>query len=693
MKRYDLPTEIIEATVRHYDDAGNGIALHRHAPTRGSMGKSLKLIIPNTVPGDVVRVTVENATGRNSARLDRFELLEASPDRDLNHPIKESIAGGAPLQYATYESQLKFKEEQVRKYLARGDFDADLVKPIIGLDEPDHYRNKMEFTFGPNGEMGMHEQGNFKHIIDLEESILAPHVMMEIKEIVAEWQAAFGLRGYDKETTEGFLRQLVIRESAATGELMVIIFATEGVDQVGEAVLADLVARLSNGFEDLVSLLWVKSTSVADQVASDEMRVLYGRDYINESLNGFHYKLYMNTFFQANSKQAEIMVQTALDLAGADADMRVLELFCGIGTFSLPFAKQVKELVGIEYVEQSIVSAQENAVSAGLSNTRFFASDARKGLEKLKKTWPTPDLLVINPPRSGAGGKLMRSIGRYGSERIVYISCNPKTLADDLKWLRDFDYELKSVQPIDQFAHTVHVESVVFLEKKPAKELDVKTFEGFAEMYPEKIEGTDAWYFSQWTPCTEAYEVPDYDGEYPGTRLIFFEYPSGEVFEPVKQEANVFLEQPVYDRENDTFGVLRYDFNLKKIQVLAIKSKNSNVEVLLELDFPTTHDLVNVRLITSPLTMLQHNDETNISEFIWPEKKFIQLEENEAIHFQHEGKLYTSKWREELDYSEEMIVRNVYGVVIERGPGSLKRMPDGSVWKLTGKTEEIEKEM
>lgn len=142
VKRYDLPTEIIEATVRHYDDAGNEIALHRHAPTRGSMGKTLKLIIPNTVPGDLVRETVENATGRNSAQLDRFELLEASPDRDLNPPIKESIVGGAPLQYATYESQLKFKEEQVRKYLARENFDVDLVNPIIGLEEPDHYRNK-----------------------------------------------------------------------------------------------------------------------------------------------------------------------------------------------------------------------------------------------------------------------------------------------------------------------------------------------------------------------------------------------------------------------------------------------------------------------------------------------------------------------------------------------------------------------
>ena len=464
MKRYDLPTEIIEVKVKHFDDAGHGIAIHIHPPTRGSEGKSLKLIVPNTVPGDLIRVVVENATGRNSARIDAFELLEASPTRDLNHPIEKSIAGGAPLQYATYESQLMFKEDLVRKYLEQEDFDLNLVKPIIGLAEPYHYRNKMEFTFGPNGELGMHEQGNFKEIIDLKESILAPKIMMDIKKVVQEWQTAYDLPGYSKETKAGFLRQLVIRESFATGELMVILFATDTAETVPEAATA-LVNILSETFENVVSLLWVKSTGVSDQVAAEEMAVLYGRDYINEELNGFHYKLYMDTFFQANSVQAKIMVETALEMAAVNSQMRVLELFCGIGTFSLPFAKRAKELVGIEYVEQSIVSAKENAASAGLLNTRFFASDARKGLEELKKTWATPDLLIINPPRSGAGGKLMRSIGRFGSKRLVYISCNPKTLADDLKWLLDFGYALKSVQPIDQFAHTVHVESVVLLEK------------------------------------------------------------------------------------------------------------------------------------------------------------------------------------------------------------------------------------
>lgn len=255
-----------------------------------------------------------------------------------------------------------------------------------------------------------------------------------------------------------------MRESASTGEIMIALFATEPASNFKNST-KDLVKHLSKKFENLKSLLWITSTDISDQPSVEEKELLFGKEYIDEELNGFQYEIYIETFFQANATQAEVMVQTALDMAEVHSEMRVVELFCGIGTFSLPFAKQVKELIGIEYVEQSIHSAKENARKSGLDNTDFFASDARKGLEKLKETWVTPDLLLINPPRGGAGGKLMRSVGRYNSDKIVYVSCNPKTLAGDLKWLRDFGYELKSVQPIDQFAHTIHVESVVLLTK------------------------------------------------------------------------------------------------------------------------------------------------------------------------------------------------------------------------------------
>ena len=465
MKRFDYPTEILDVMVHRLNDKGQGVARYRHpANAPGNTGKGLTITVPNTVPGDRVRVEIPNAKGRRAAHLNSFELLEASTDRDLSNPLKESIAGGTPLQYMKYPAQLEVKENIVRDYLETENFDSSVVQPIIGLKNPNHYRNQMEFTFGPNGELGMHEQGSFKNIIDLEHSIIAPLVMIEIKKAVQQWQNDHHFLGYNKETKEGFLRQLVVRESATTGEIMIALFATEPTSNFKNAT-EDLVKRLSEEFNDLESLLWITSTSISDQPSLEEKELLFGKEYINEELNGFQYEIYIETFFQANTTQAEVMVQTALDMAKVHPEMCVVELFCGIGTFSLPFAKQVKELIGIEYVEQSIFSAKENAKKANLDNTDFFASDARKGLERLKESCETPDLLLVNPPRGGAGGKLMRSIGRYGSDTIVYVSCNPKTLADDLKWLRDFGYELKSVQPIDQFAHTIHVESVVLLTR------------------------------------------------------------------------------------------------------------------------------------------------------------------------------------------------------------------------------------
>lgn len=466
MRKNNFPTEVLEVEISHITPKGQGVAYYRHpAVAEGKLGKQLRLYINDVVPGDVVRVTVPNAKGRRRASVRFDELIKAGPTRNLEVEIEKEHAGGTPLKQMLYEGQLEYKENLVKQYFAEEGFDTDLVQPIIGMENPDRYRNKMDFTFGPDFELGLNEQNNYKKIIDIQDSIIAPKVMIEIKEAVSRWQKAFKLPGYNKDTREGLLRNLLIRQAPATREILVGIYATEAPEKHSAAV-TELVAILMKEFPNIESFLWIVNTNIAEVSYDHKVHVLHGRDYINDKLNGFHYRIGYNTFFQASSVQAEKMVQCALEMAEVDETKRVLDLFCGIGTFSLPFAQAAKELVGIELVEDSIESAKENAELADLRNTRFFASDARKGLEELKATWETPDVLVLNPPRSGAGGKLMRSIGRYGSPNIVYISCNPKTLADDLKWLRDFGYEVKTVQPIDQFPHTVHVESVVKLEKQ-----------------------------------------------------------------------------------------------------------------------------------------------------------------------------------------------------------------------------------
>lgn len=411
-----------------------------------------------------MRVTVENAKGRGKAEVDYDEILKPGPSRNLAMPTHTAVSGGAPLQYMRYPEQLVYKTNLIHHYLEQAGFDSSVVQPIFGMTEPNRYRNKMELTFGPNGELGMHRPGNYREIIDLEDSIIAPKVMVDIKHVVSQWQKDYQLSGYNKDTHSGLLRNLMMRQSFATGELMVVVFATEEPDEFPVAI-KDLIHRLSTQFTDLTSLIWVLHQDVVDRTQTDAHYVLYGRDYINDELSNFRFRIWHDTFFQANPVQAEKLVDYALEMAEVDSNMRVLDLFCGVGTFSLPFAKRSKELAGIEIVESSILSAKRNAIDNVITNTYFIASDARNGLKELPNTWGKPDLLLLDPPRGGAGGKVMRSIGRLGTDKIVYISCNPKSLAEDLVWLKDYGYELVKVQPVDQFPHTEHVECVVLMEK------------------------------------------------------------------------------------------------------------------------------------------------------------------------------------------------------------------------------------
>lgn len=461
----DYPTEVLELTIDHIDRRGYGVARYIHPPTTGSNGKHLVVFIPNVVPGDVVRVSVPNAKGRKRATLEYDELIEAGPGRNLDIPINEPIPGGTPLRFMKYDHQLAHKLTEVKAYMEEKGFNPDLVHDIIGMDQPDRYRNKMELTFGPNGELGMHQQGNFRKIIDLQDSAIAPELMIDIKHIVSQWQAKYQLQGYNKDTHEGLLRNLLMRVSFATGEIMVAVFATESLETMDPNVIQDLVTSLTSAYSDIQSLMWIKHADVTDSIQADEIEVIHGRDYIHDEIYGYRFRLWHNTFFQPNPVQAEKMIDYALDMAQVQEDMRVLDLFCGVGTFSLPLASRSKELAGIEIVESSIESAKRNAVDNGLDNTYFVAIDARQGMKDLPDTWGRPDLLLLDPPRSGAGGKVMRAIGRLGTEKVVYVSCNPKTMAEDMVWLRDFGYELKVVQPIDQFPHTPHVECIVLMEK------------------------------------------------------------------------------------------------------------------------------------------------------------------------------------------------------------------------------------
>ena len=467
-KKKTYPTETYDITIESINDRGNGYARITHPPVNGHMGAGLQIFVPHVAPGDKVRVSVPNAKGRRRASVFEYELLEAGPHRDPEFEFNPDFSGGTPLIAMSYEAQLDYKQQMIEDYLDKVGVDKQLIRPIIGMDQPFHYRNKMELTFGIDGSLGMHAQGNYKKVVDLKDSVLATQDMVTAKRIVEQWWLDSNLPAYNKETKEGLLRHLILRQSHQTKELMVGIVAN-GMPENYDEVTQKLSARLTAELPTLTSLLWIENTSISERSYETTTHVITGSDHINEAFCGFTFRIWHDTFFQPNPVQAQKMVEIVEGLIKDKQYNQVVDLYCGIGTFSLPLARQARHLAGIEIVESSIESAKRNAQDNGITNAEFICSEARRGLEALKEQWGSPDLLVLDPPRSGAGGKMMRSIGRYQPGAIIYISCNPKELGNDLIWLDDFGYEVTYVQPVDQFPHTIHSECIVMIEKSDSE--------------------------------------------------------------------------------------------------------------------------------------------------------------------------------------------------------------------------------
>jgi 23S rRNA (uracil1939-C5)-methyltransferase len=427
--------------------------------------KKLKLNIPQTLVGETVKVTVENPE-RKWAIVAADEIIEEHPER-VEPPCPHfDRCGGCVWQHWSYTGQLEEKTNHVKKVIAQEGFDPSLVAHAIGMNEEWHYRNKMEFTFSKDGSLGLHEQGNFRKVIPLETCLIAGNDMVDATMEVAKWTKEHCLQGYDKDTHEGLLRHLMVRQSFTTGEMMLGIFATESPSGPLTTAVEDLVSRITTMYPQVKSLLWLENRDWADRTQSENTHVLAGRDFIYDEMLGYRYRLWFDTFFQTNPIQAQKLVELALEMAQPTKDDKMIDLFCGVGTFSLPFADKVGSLAGIEIVEASIESAKRNAKDNDVTNTYFLAKDARRGIDEVLETFGIPNLLLLDPPRSGAGGKVMRRIGRAQPDKIVYVSCNPDTFATDIKELEPFGYKLKQVQPVDLFPHTIHVELVALMSRE-----------------------------------------------------------------------------------------------------------------------------------------------------------------------------------------------------------------------------------
>ena len=415
------------------------------------------VFVRGAVPGDLVRARITRSK-RSFGEADSIELIEPSPERVeplAPHP-------GAPWQVLPYERQLAEKEEQVRDALARiGRFDSPPVEPIVPALEQLHYRNKLEYSFGSDeqsGELvlGFHRAGRFDLIDDVALDVLASKRVDELREIVKAWCREQGLSAWDRRGQHGLLRNLVVREGRRTGQLQARI-----VTSPGGSFDVDSLAAAS----PVESFLWTRAASVAETTREGETQIVKGPAAIEEELSGLRFRISPDAFFQTNTEMAERLYGAAVELAGLSGREKVLDLFCGIGTIALVLALDAGEVWGVEIVEEAVADAIENARLNGIDNAHFFAGDVRLAMRPLLEKSGSADVVVVDPPRAGLSQKVVRRVLEAEAKKIVYVSCNPTTLAPNARQMVDAGYELKTVRPVDMFPQTPHIECVALLER------------------------------------------------------------------------------------------------------------------------------------------------------------------------------------------------------------------------------------
>lgn len=421
------------------------------------------VFIPGALENEKVKIRIVKVN-KNFGFGKLLEVLEPSPDRSEPECGIYKRCGGCQLQHLSYGAQLEFKRKRVEDCLRRiGKLEGFVLHDTIGMENPYRYRNKVQLPVGSRdgkAVIGFYAQRSHD-IIDMDTCLIQNETADRVIGIVRGWVDRHNIEAYDEQQNSGTLRNIMVREGFRTGEVMVVM-----VTRTKQLPYKEELIDALRGIKGIASIIQNVNSKQTNVILSDECVTLWGADTISDYIGEFRFNISPLSFFQVNPIQTEVLYGKALEYAGLTGNETVFDAYCGTGTITLFLSKKAKKVYGVEVVPQAIENARINAEQNGVKNAEFIVGEAEKVIPDLIKQGVKADVVVVDPPRKGCGIELLEAIAGIAPKRIVYVSCDPGTLARDLGILKDLGYETKEVQPVDMFPMTGHVENVTLLVKE-----------------------------------------------------------------------------------------------------------------------------------------------------------------------------------------------------------------------------------
>lgn len=444
---------VYTAVIDGYSSEGLGIAR-----VNGAV-----VFVPHAVRGEEIDLRITKVM-KTSCAGEIVKIHNPSPERMEPECPYAGKCGGCAYRHLTYPEELWAKRQRVQDALTRIGGLELTVEEILGAKNPEHYRNKSQYPVGADGSIGFFQARTHK-VVPIRRCLIQTEAADRTAQAVGEWMRRYKISAYDETTGKGLVRHVCVRVNRKGESLCCVVVNGNKVPREPE-----LAAYVTAAVPHTVGVLLNSNTRRGNVVLGDKYRMLFGRNYLMDTLCGLEFKLSMPSFYQVNRDQAEVLYGKALEFAGLTGNETVLDLYCGIGTITLCLAKAAKRVIGAEIVPPAIRDAKENALRNHIENAEFFCGDAADIAAKLESDGLRPDVVTVDPPRKGLAPEVIASVAAMGPEKVVYVSCDPATLGRDVKIFREFGYEAKRAAAVDMFPGTAHVETVVLLSKLNAKQ-------------------------------------------------------------------------------------------------------------------------------------------------------------------------------------------------------------------------------